>query len=384
MSVNLKEFRKVSALSPDPYLVKNWKEKGRKIIGWACNYIPEEILFAAGMVPFRVTGGVGMIKMEEADAVLSIYSCSFSRTCLQRLIKKDYAFMDGFVGCATCDGMRRMGDAWSSEYVKSEVPLLYMVSLPHKFDERAKRFFSEELRMLCRIIEKEFGSKITDYDLVEAIGLYNHSRKLMKRLYDMRKFNSPSISGFEVQEVLNAMVAMPREEFNPLLEGLLEELETRRRSDGDKIRLMLNGSILNNPDFIKGIEALGANVVVDSLCNGARYWWGEVDLELCPDPVEALADYYLGRSPCPRAVPSDKRFQFIEGLVKDFRVEGVVSEIIRYCSIHIYDEPRARERLKDIDIPSLALEIEYGTGISGQVKTRVQAFIEMLKERRID
>jgi len=102
------------------------------------------------------------------------------------------------------------------------------------------------------------------------------------------------------------------------------------------------------------------------------------------NPIDALASYYLQKLPCPRVAPPEKRFEFINELVREFRVEGVISEIVRYCSIHIYDEPRVKARLEDIGVPSLTLEKEYTEAMSGQVKTRVQAFIEMLRERRAE
>ncbi|MBW1900590.1 MAG: 2-hydroxyacyl-CoA dehydratase [Deltaproteobacteria bacterium] len=384
MSAILEKFNQYSTLPPQPELLEKWKDGGKKIIGWACNYLPEEIIHAAGMMPYRVSGGVGEIKMEAADSVLHIYSCSYTRTCLQRLISGDYDFLDGFLNCGTCDGMRRLGDAWESKSVDAKIPLPYSICVPHKFHEKAEKLYADEFTKLRGILEKEYDCSITDEALAESITLYNYTRILMKRLYDLRKSDTPPVSGYEVQEVLNAAVAMPREEFNPLLEDFLREIEKRPGIDGDRPRLMINGSIMNNPGFIKGIEDLGANLVVDSLCNGARYFWGEVDLESFDNPIDALASYYLQKLPCPRVAPPEKRFEFINSLVKEFRVEGVISEIVRYCSIHIYDEPRVKARLEDIGVPALTLEKEYTEDISGQVKTRVQAFIEMLRERRAE
>ena len=382
MLENMERIREVNAHLPLSHVDEPLGEDRRKVIGWACNYMPEEIIHAAGMMPYRVTGGVGEIKTDSADTLLHIYSCSFSRTCLQRGLMGAYNFLSAFVNCGTCDGMRRLGDVWSTESEDIDVPLLYTMSIPHKFNEEAEKLYSIELLKLCRIIEKEFACKISDQALVESIELYNVSRRLMMRLYELRKQDVPPVSGSEAQEILNAMTAMPREEFNVLLEGLLREIRDRPVKNGDRPRLMINGSIMNNPDFIKGVEDLGINVVVDSLCNGSRYFWGEVDLKSFDRPIDALANYYLQKTPCPRVASTEKRFEFITDLVRDFRVEGVISEIVRYCSIHIYDEPRVKARLDAIGIPSLTLEKEYTEGISGQIKTRVQAFVEMLIERR--
>ena len=380
MSSVLEEFKEINRSSSPNRLIMKAKEEGKKIIGWACNYVPEEIIHAADMVPYRVLGKLGKTDTPEADSILNIYSCSFTRSCLQGLIEGDFDFLDGFINSATCDGMRRLGDAWAAQ-LNADVPFLYNLSLPHKLNDYARSVYADEIVNACKIIEDKFEVEISDRALKESINVFNHGRRLMKRLYDLRKSDPPGISGYNVMEVLNSMVVMPREDFNSLLERLLKEIGDGDKEGNGKIRLMVNGSIMDDAQFIKGIEELGAWVVTDSLCNGSRAWWGEVD-DSVDNPIESLAKYYLDKIPCPRMEPSKARFDYLTDLIGDFNVEGVISEIIRYCAINIFDEPRVRGRLEDINTPSLILEVEYGMSITGQVKTRVQAFIELLNERR--
>ena len=135
-------------------------------------------------------------------------------------------------------------------------------------------------------MEEFFDIKISDEAIKKSISVYNRTRQLFGRLYDLRKSPNPPISGAETLEVLNASVRMEREEFNQILESLLQELEQRKISSEGKTRLMIDGSILNNVEFIKGIEDLGGLIVVDGICNGARYWEGMV--KDSSEPISAL------------------------------------------------------------------------------------------------
>ncbi len=377
MIESLEELRTITQSYDNHYLAEA-RQNGKKIIGWLCNYVPVEMIEAAGMVPLRVMGGIGEIKMDQATAFLNLYSCSYTRTVLQLVMDKQFDFLDGFVNCATCDGMRRLGDAVPYH---TALPIVYTMSIPHKMDAEAVRFFLDELETTRQKMEGTFGVRITDEALSEAIKSSNQARRLLARLYQVRKRDNPPLGGSEVQVILNAMTSMPLKAFLPLLENILAEVEAKSPEGEGKVRLMLSGSILNNYEFIKGIEALGGVVVIDALCNGTRHWLGEIDLKGGKSPLEALAGYYLTKFPCPRMYPSEERFEIIADLAKEYRVQGMIATVIRYCSIHILDAPRVKDRLLDLEIPVLTLDMEYGAHISGQVKTRVQAFIEMLQER---
>ena len=145
---------------------------------------------------------------------------------------------------------------------------------------------------------------------------------------------------------------------------------------------MVVGSVMNNPEFIQSIEELGGLVVTDELCTSTRYWSDPVVLDGCHAPLQAISHRYLDNFPCARMFPSDERFNRILELARDFKVEGVVSQIIRYCVPYAHDLPLLTDRLKAQGIPTLALDVEYGTSGSGQIRTRVQAFLEMLEAKR--
>jgi len=174
---------------------------------------------------------------------------------------------------------------------------------------------------------------------------------------------------------------MPKELFNRWLREYLDELKKSGKSHKPRQRVMVVGSVLTNPDFIKSIEELGALVVTDELCTSTRYWSDPVVLDDKQTPLQAIARRYLSNFPCARMYPSDDRFNRILALARDFKVDGVISEVIRYCVPYAHDVPLLSDRLKANKLPLLALDVEYNTSGSGQVRTRVQAFLEMLEAR---
>lgn len=374
----IKKIREINKGFPYTEPVKKWKEQERKVVGWGCDYVPEEILYAAGILPFRVTGDSRELPLTSADAYLSIYECSFVRSCLQLALDRQFDFLDGFVACSTCDGMRRLADEWR---ITVNVPVLYVLSVPRKFTPRAHDFYKREVIKLTKLIEERFGLEVTDHALREAIQVYNESRGLLRNLYDLRKLERPPISGAEMLEVTNAASRMPRGQYNQILKALLAEAAMSDRS-WEGTRLMIGGSILSNSDFIQGIENMGGVVVADALCCGTRYWGDLVRVDAGGDPLAAIAERYLNNFPCPRMFPTDERINRILSLASEFQVDGVIWQTIRYCNPMYYEQPRLKDRLEQRGIPILLLDIEYGMTATGQVKTRAQAFIEMLQETR--
>ncbi len=293
-------------------------------------------------------------------------------------LRGEYDYLDGVVAGSTCDGARRLFDLWLY-YIK--VPFSHILTVPRKYTERAHSLYCEQVIKFKEHMEHHFNISVTDKALLESISTYNDSRELLKQLYQLRKFDKPPITGAETMEVLNASQRMSKEKFNEYLRELLNELTTLGIEHKGRARLMVTGSVMNNAEFIRSIEDLGGLVVTDELCTSTRYWSDPVILDGRP-PLEAISRRYLNNFPCARMVPSDERFDRILQLVNEFKVDGVISQIIRYCVPYAHDLPLLTERLKQVGIPTLALDVEYGTSGSGQISTRVQAFLEMLETKK--
>ncbi|MFH1624026.1 MAG: 2-hydroxyacyl-CoA dehydratase family protein [Pseudomonadota bacterium] len=357
--------------------IKAWKEQGKKVIAFQCTYVPEEVIYAAGMMSVRLVGGeTRELELEDANAWLYINTCSFIRSCAQLVLGKHYDFLDGFVAAATCDPTRRLADIWKHCQF---TPFIHVMDVPRKFTERAHERYRVEVLGLKRALEEFFKVNISDEDLWDAVGVFNRTRELFAKLYELKKLDNPPITGAETQEIYNAMYKMPREEFNRLLERLVDEARSGNRAIEAKLRLLISGSPLNNPEFIKTIEDLGALVVVDEFCTGSRYWWDLVDTSTWADPLEAICRRYLNNQPCARMMPSEDRTRRVMEMVDNYRVDGVISEIVRYCVPYAHDQPFLRETLENRGIPVLELDVEYGIPGTGQIRTRAQAFLEMLE-----
>jgi len=375
----LERFREFNSTFPHAKEVLDYKEQGGKVFGWLCTYVPEEIIHAAGVLPIRITGYREEVELDDGTAYLYVNSCSFSRSCFQLGLRGEYDFLDGVVGGSTCDGARRLFDVWR-RYIGT--PFHHVLNVPRKYTERAHQLYLDQVMKFKQHLEEFLGTTISDEALRQSVALYNESRSLLRDLYELRKLDEPPITGAETMEVLVASFHMPKELFNQWLRSLLSELSQSDIRHRSRARLMVAGSVMENPEFIRTIEGEGALVVADELCTSTRYWSDPVVLDGSMSPLEAISRRYLSNFPCARMYPSDERFDRIADLIKQFRVDGVISEIIRYCVPYAHDLPLLTDRLMEQGVPVLALDVEYGTSGSGQIKTRVQAFLEMLEARK--
>jgi benzoyl-CoA reductase subunit C len=375
----LERFREVNRTFPHTKEIMEYKAQGKKIFGWLCTYVPEEVILAAGALPIRITGYNQEMELEDGNAYLYINNCSFSRSCLQLGLRKEYEFLDGVVGGSTCDGARRLFDLWRY-YLKPG--FFQVLTVPRKSHERAQQLYYSQVEDFKKRLEEYTGVQITDQALLKAVAVMNESRSLLKELYELRKLDEPLITGEETMEVLNGSFRMPKEQFNQYLKDLIAALKEAGSGHKAKARLMLIGSVMTNPEFVHSIEDLGVIVVSDELCTSTRYWSDPVILEGARNPLEAISRRYLSNFPCARMYPSTDRFDRIVKLAREARVDGIISETIRYCVPYAHDIPLLSDRLKSEGIPLLTLDIEYGTSGSGQIRTRVQAFLEMVEGRK--
>jgi benzoyl-CoA reductase/2-hydroxyglutaryl-CoA dehydratase subunit BcrC/BadD/HgdB len=200
------------------------------------------------------------------------------------------------------------------------------------------------------------------------------------QLYEMRKRDRPPVTGAEAIEVSKAAARMPRERFNELMEQLLDEIESTGREIKKSRRLMLVGSDLHNTTQVAALESTDAVVVIDEMDIGIRRAWGQVDTEL--PPMEALARYYvIGRPVDKHNWNSDGRLEFIGELAEQYKVDGVVSEIVRFCTYNGWDKFALKAQMQEAGIPLLELDLEYGHPGGAQMKIRAEAFMEMLESR---
>ena len=356
--------------------IKDWKNGGKKVLGYFCSYIPEEIIYAADILPIRMRAR-GCTDTPMGDAYMTPTTCSFTRCCLELANRKQYDFLDGIISCNCCDQVRRLYD--NLRY-KAPFPYHYIMGIPGYVSDVTIDWFKHELVRFKKNLEHEFKVNIGQEELKKVINIYNKSRTLLKELYMLRKRDNPPISGTEIMKILSAGISIPKEQFNELLELQLKQIDEKKEISDYRARIMIVGSMLDDPEYIEIIEGLGGLVVTDSLCLGTRYFWDLVDENL--DPLQALAKRYLSKVSCPRMTDGYvKRVEFMIDLIKEFNVDGVIFQRMKFCAIWWAEIFMLREKLKEESIPFLDLEREYVLSGAGAMRTRVQTFMEILEAR---
>ncbi|MEW5784061.1 MAG: 2-hydroxyacyl-CoA dehydratase family protein [Bacillota bacterium] len=350
------------------------KETGKPVIGYLCCFAPPEIISAAGAIPYRITGRPGDTT-SEADAYVEPYGCTYVRNILAQAAKGRLDFLDGLVISHSCDMVQRLYGVWT--YYR---PLAYsrLFNVPHQLTPWSQRFFHRELGFFKESLEQFTGVTVTADQLKQTIARYNRNRTLIRELYALRRENPPLIKGSEMLDLLLAGGAVPAEEYITLLEETLTEVKARALPDPPGPRLLVWGSLLDDSTFYRMIEEAGGSVVTDDTCIGFRVW--DQDVPETGDPLEGLKEHYLVNFQCPRTDrgPGVKRFDYILERAERYNVDGVVGYIISFCDPHKFDYPDLRDHLKKADLPMLLIDDNYSFTPAGAIKTRLQAFMEML------
>ena len=365
----LEQFRNL--LSTRHEIARNWKSQDKRVIGWTCTYTPEEIIYAADILPIRILGSPESTRL--ADAYCPSNMCSFCRSCFDLALKGDYDYLDGYVASNSCDNRGKMYDFWRHHV---EIPYFYFINTPHTNNEETHNFFYEELVRFKESLEKALGTLISDQSLRKAIKVYNENRTLLKKVYDLRRKNPPPISGVEALEIVLSSMLTPKDAHNKLLDRLLREVSGRSKPPKSGVRLLVSGSVMDNTELLKIVEAVGGSVVADDLCTGSRYFWDLVDSDA--EPLHAITRRYLDKIPCPFTYQSEDRFKHVMDMAKRYDVEGAIIFVLKFCDTHMFDAPLLKEELESAGLSVLYLEWEHAmTGIA-QLRTRVEAFIEMI------
>jgi benzoyl-CoA reductase subunit C len=352
-----------------------WKARGGKVVAYRCLYSPEEVITAAGMLPYPLYGTPEPIRL--ADAYFQSCTCEYIRNVFDLALDGKLEFLDGLVLSNTCDVVKRLCDIWGGYVARTPV---YMIANPQRLlNDGNRAFYLEELRRYRERMAQLSGVAITDDRLREAIARHNETRSLLREIYALRRADPPSLSGAEALDVCMAASVLPREEANPLLRQALEELRERDVEERFGPRILVTGSILDNPALLRMIEEEGGVVVGEDLCNTTRTFWHSV--EESPDlaPLEALWRFANGRPWCACMHPTEARFAYLLEVAKDLDADAVIYFNLKYCHPFLYEAPLDTKALEARGIPTHVLEVGPDMSGHGQLRTRIQAFIEMLE-----
>ncbi len=368
---------KFQAIVTNPHQsAQDWKAKtGGKVIGLLCSNLPEELIYAAGVLPVRLLGA------NEPENITRPYIfqaafCSFARDCFAQALQGRYNYVDGIIFSHCCPHAQEVFLDW-----QRHIPVSYSYEIHSPMylqNPYAKKYLTHELEECQESLEKWTGKKIATEAIDRAIEVSNLNRRLMAQITDTMKADAPPLTEAEVAGMALAGMLMDRGEHNRLLEEALKEIKTRPGIAFDGPRLMLIGSVNNNIELISFIDSLGGRVVIDDYCTGNRYYQTEVVPE--ENRLAAIAGRLIDKPPCPlHDLPERRRITHYGKIIDDFRLQGAIYTMQRQCDAHGLDYPAIESFFKQKGVPILKLELDYTVPV-GQFRTRIEAFLEMLTE----
>jgi benzoyl-CoA reductase/2-hydroxyglutaryl-CoA dehydratase subunit BcrC/BadD/HgdB len=357
------------------------KAAGRKVIGYLSALGPVEVLTAAGVVPIRLKGSVSD-PITKADAYMETIVCPFIRNVFDSTLKGKFSYLDGMVMPHQCDSTDRTSNEWRYNL---GLPYWHFLNVPHLTDDSSVDFFKSVLGVFIRSLERFTGREITQAALASSVAAHNENRRAMRALYDLRKADPPLISGSEMTKVLVAAMSLPVEESTDLIRSVTEEVAQRPAGGPHASRLMLIGDQIDDVAIPQIIEGAGARLVMDDLSIGGKIYWPDVDAT--PDALDGIAARYLRKVKLPTTFVSEgntyeenleARFGHVKRRIEEFNVNAVILFVYKYCDPYGFEVPSIKGFIESAGTPVLYLEDEYSTSTLGRLKTRVEAFLEMI------
>lgn len=382
MNLNNDPFLNISKSIQNQYIA-DWQQNKKKVVGHYCTYIPEELLYAADLLPFRIRA-TGHEDTDLGDVYMVRFTCSFVRATLDMALRGLYDFLDGLFICNSCDHSRRMFElfdltVFKREGFKKEVPRFY-VSLPHIITDEGFEWYKKEIEELKEEIETNYNiQEITDEKLIDSIRIYNKNRNLLREIHELRIQDAPKINGTEALQISMANSSVPKDDANQELERILTVLKESEGIKTEAKRIMLVGSEVDDVNFTKLIEDSGALIVSDFLCFGTRNFLDDVKLQNRRSPLEHISKRLYYRISCPRMMDDhQRRLDFIKDEIKRANVNGIILQRINNCDLHGCDNMLYVHELKELDIPVLNIDREFFQADTTRLQTRIEAFIEMI------
>ena len=379
----MQEERLAIHLRDRPAELKEAKNKGVKIVGYfPGNYVPEELIIASGAVPLCLVNGGDNLPVEASLSVMPYIFCPFARAQVgERLLKRNpyYSMIDMLVAPITCQHLRKAAEIWEY-YGDIEV---FKLGIPHQYDNDFELgYYTDRLRALGTRLETLTGNEVTSERIGSAIELYNRMRELLRKISLMRCSSSPPLGALEFAKLNHASLYADPVFMVDILESVYGELTEKQQATKIEVpRFLLIGPNIGYGDYkvLELVKEAGGDIVIEEVCEGIRYYWHTVDNS--SDPVESLAKTYLrDRVPCAfMRYSAKKRLDFALKLITDFNVSGVIWYELLGCETYDAESYFFAQRMGERNIPMLILESDYGTADIGQTRTRIGAFIEMVK-----
>ncbi|MFT8889646.1 MAG: 2-hydroxyacyl-CoA dehydratase family protein [Ethanoligenens sp.] len=388
----IKTLQKIrERLEQRPEELKQARQNGAKVIGWSGYNVPEELLYALGLIPIRIAIGGDDRLVEIGARYISTRNCVYTREILGLIEQNQNPYIqnvDAYAFDATCLQTYRVAELVKF-YFKKEV---FVLGVPRNFYwKEAKDYFVHEAEDFTKALEEEAGARLDPRKLADAIELYNQIRENLKAIYAYQAAKDSVLPWEDAYDLIQAGYFLDRKEYLALLQETLAELKALQpeltiEPDEDEVRIFLSGSIIPPGDrkLIHIIQDLGGRIVGDDLWSGILPY---LDVDIEENTVGAVAMGYLNRTPH-AALPyldlkTDKRLKKLHDLIGEAKADGVIFHTLRYCDPFSFKAKETKDVLAESGTPLLEIHTEYAGSDYEAIRTRVEAFIEMLRNRNL-
>ena len=373
-------------------LVRKAEAEGDLAIGYTCFHAPEVLLNLGNCFSVRLRAP-HTNSMELATYYMANNSCEFSRALLERALEGNYSFLHAMAGVDVCEANNRAIENMEIMHMQGEDKEKFFycnLDIPYSDDEDCVEHIREQVsRKILKPVHENYGVDISDAAIRAAVSEHNEVSRIITEIGELRKLDDPPITGYEFAVIVLASYTCPKRLILPLLRETLEEVKTRR-PDAERsyrVRVAVVGSEIDDPNLIKLIESCGALVVADRFCYGSFPGRQVIELTDDEDALTQVCRWYLQNTECPRQSALHRvkyRNDHVAQLVREFKADGAIYEQMKFCTYWSYERVIANQIMpRDYGISILSVDRPYIVGQSGQLRTRVQAFVESLEMKTL-
>lgn len=374
----------------DNALVEQAKADGGLAVGYTCYHIPEPLLNVGNCFSVRLrapkTGSLDI-----ATYYMSNYTCEYARALVERGIEGGYQFLDALAGVDACSMMNRAMEHF--EILKVNTNPNFFVThcdIPYKIESYTLESYVKQMRL--RVLDrltKNYGVDTSDAAIRKAVEEHNEVCRIITEIGQMRKAENPVITGYEFHVLNLVTYTCPKALILPYLRETLEELKTREPDPKPAFRakVAIVGSEIDDPSLTQLIEGCGALVVSDRYCFGSTPGREVIELNDEEDALTQICLHVMQHSECARYIADDKvqqRRDTADRLAREYNADGIIYEQMKYCDYWGFERALVSHIMsEEYGWPVLSIDRLYHNGVSGQLRTRVQAFVESLEIKKI-
>ena len=373
-------------------LVQQAKDEGMHPIAYTCYHMPEVVLNVDNCFSVRLrapkTGSFDI-----ASYYMSNYTCEYCRALVERAIEGGYNFLDAIAGVDACAEMNRCME--NIELVAApDMPNKKMFvthcDIPYKVKDYTLKHYVTQIRnRFLNVLAETYGVDTSDEALRKAVAEHNEVCKIITEIGDMRKLENPPITGYEFHVLNLVTYCCPKSKILPYLKETLAEIKMRKvdAKPWYRCRVALIGSEIDDLDMTRMVEDAGAMIVADRFCFGSTPGREVIELNDTDDVLTQICAHYLKTTQCPRYMSQEKiqeRRDTINRLATENGAEGIIYESMKFCDFWAFERALASHIMnEEYGWPVLSIDRPYMARSSGQLRTRLQAFVESLEIKQI-